>query len=126
MARILLVDDDPDIRFVASLSLKRGKHQVVLASGGREALDLLEKDATIELVVCDWMMPEVNGVQVLEEARRRNLLGGRRFAFLTAKALAGEVAEGMALGAAGYLTKPFEPAELLAQVNQLLAQGGGG
>jgi DNA-binding response OmpR family regulator len=71
------------------------------------------------------MMPEVNGVQVLEEARRRNLLGNRRFAFLTAKALAGEIAEGMALGAAGYLTKPFEPAELLAQVNQLLALGGG-
>lgn len=120
MARILLVDDDPDIRFVASLSLKRGKHEVIPAASGREALDFFAAGGACDLIICDRMMPEMNGVQVLEELRSRNLIAGRRFVFLTAKAQAQEVAEGLGLGASGYLTKPFEPKELLSQVNQLL------
>jgi CheY-like chemotaxis protein len=120
MARILLVDDDPDIRFVASLSLKRGKHEVIPASSGREALDFFAGGGACDLIICDRMMPEMNGLQVLEELRSRNLIAGRRFVFLTAKAQAQEVAEGLGLGASGYLTKPFEPKELLSQVNALL------
>ena len=121
MARILLIDDDPDIRFVASLSLKRGKHEVVSASGGREALDFFAGGGACDLIICDRMMPEMNGLQVLEELRSRGLItGARRFVFLTAKAQAQEVAEGLGLGASGYLTKPFEPKELLSHVNELL------
>jgi two-component system response regulator ResD len=120
MARILLVDDDPDIRFVASLTLKRGKHDVVAKASGREALDFFSGGGTCDLIICDRMMPEMNGLQVLEELRSRNLIVERRFVFLTAKAQAQEVAEGLGLGASGYLTKPFEPKELLAQVNLLL------
>jgi CheY-like chemotaxis protein len=123
MARILLVDDDPDIRFVAGLTLRRGKHDVVLAGGGREALDFFSSGGRCDLIICDRMMPEMNGLQVLEELRTRNLISGRRFVFLTAKAQAQEVAEGLGLGASGYLTKPFEPKELLSQVNSLLQPG---
>ena len=121
MARILLIDDDPDIRFVAGLTLRRGKHDVVLASGGREALEFFSKGGECDLIICDRMMPEMNGLQVLEELRSRSLVGSRRFVFLTAKAQTREVAEGLEKGACGYLTKPFEPKELLTQVNQLLA-----
>jgi two-component system, sensor histidine kinase and response regulator len=123
MARILLVDDDPDIRFVASLTLKRGKHEVVAKASGREALDFFASGGACDLIICDRMMPEMNGLQVLEELRGRKLIEGRRFVFLTAKAQTQEVAEGMKLGASGYLTKPFEPKELLSQVEQLLRPG---
>jgi CheY-like chemotaxis protein len=123
MARILLVDDDPDIRFVASLTLRRGKHDVVVAEGGRQAIEFFAKDGRCDLIICDRMMPGMNGLQVLEELQSRKHIEGRRFVFLTAKAQAQEVAEGLERGASGYLTKPFEPADLLAQVNQLLAEG---
>jgi CheY-like chemotaxis protein len=124
MARILLVDDDPDIRFVASLTLRRGKHEVVVAEGGKQALEFFATDGRCDLVICDRMMPGMNGLQVLEELRSRNHIEGRRFVFLTAKALAQEIAEGLERGACGYLTKPFEPADLLAQVNNLLSAEG--
>ena len=123
MARILLIDDDPDIRFVAGLTLRRGKHEVVMAESGQQALDFFASDGRCDLIICDRMMPEMNGLQVLEELRSRRHIEGRRFVFLTAKALTREVAEGLERGACGYLTKPFEPAELLSQVNQLLAPG---
>ena len=123
MARILLIDDDPDIRFVAGLTLRRGKHEVVIAEGGPQALEFFANGGACDLIICDRMMPSMNGLQVLEELRSRRLIEGRRFVFLTAKAQTREVAEGLEKGACGYLTKPFEPAELLSQVNLLLAAG---
>ena len=125
MARILLIDDDPDIRFVARLALKRGKHEVTLADGGKAALDLLDAGAPCDLVICDRMMPEMSGMQTLTELRKRPQLARLPFVFLTARALADEIEEGLALGASRYLTKPVEPAELVAQVNAVLAEGAG-
>ncbi len=122
MARILLIDDDADIRFVARMALKRGKHEVLLAEGGAQALQLLDAGTPVDLVVCDRMMPEMNGLQTLQELRKRPALQSLPFVFLTAKALANEVDEGLRLGARRYLTKPFEPAELVAQVNEVLAE----
>ena len=120
MARILVVDDDPDIRFVARLALKRGRHEVAVADSGRAALAHLDSGAPCDLILCDRMMPEMSGVETLVEVRRRH--AGVPFVFLTAKAQKDEVEEGLRLGASGYLTKPFEPAELLGEVNRILAR----
>ena len=109
MARILVVDDDADIRFVARLALKRGKHEVVLAEGGRAALAHLDTGAACDLILCDRMMPEMSADRA-----------GTPFIFLTAKAQKEEVEEGLRLGATRYLTKPFEPRDLLAEVNGLV------
>ena len=117
MARILVVDDDPDIRFVARLALKRGKHEVTVAESGRAALAHLDSGAACDLILCDRMMPEMSGVETLAEVRRRS---GVPFVFLTAKAQRDEIEEGLRLGASRYLTKPFEPAELLGEVNSIL------
>lgn len=122
MARILLIDDDPDIRFVARLALKRGKHEVLVAEGGAQALQMIDAGERLDLVICDRMMPEMSGIQTLEELRKRPAAANVPFVFLTARALAGEVEEGLRLGARLYLTKPFEPAELVAQVNAVLAK----
>ena len=123
MAHILLIDDDPDIRFVARLALRRGKHEVTAVEGGVSALSLL--DAGLQqpdLVLCDSMMPEMNGVQTLLALRARPRFAATPFAFLSARAQPAEVAEGLSLGACRYLTKPFEPQELLGAVNAILAQ----
>ena len=122
MARILLVDDDPDIRFVARMALRKGKHEVVEAQNGREALDWLGRGERCDLVICDRMMPVMNGIEVLTALHGQPLVTSGRFVFLTAKAQASEVDEGLRLGAAAYFTKPFEPRELLASVDQLLAR----
>ena len=123
MARILLVDDDPDIRFVAKLALRKGRHEVVEAQNGREAVDWLARGETCDLVICDRMMPVMNGLEVLVALHAHPAVLAGRFVFLTAKAQASEIDEGMRLGAAAYLTKPFEPRELLASVDRLLASG---
>jgi CheY-like chemotaxis protein len=130
VARILLVDDDPDIRFVARMALRKGKHEVVEAQNGREALEWLGRGEKCDLVICDRMMPVMNGIEVLTALNAmqlgdhlgRHLVSSGRFVFLTAKAQASEVDEGLRLGAAAYFTKPFEPRELLASVEKLLAR----
>ena len=119
MARILVVDDDPDIRFVARLALKRGAHDVTVAESGPAALAHLDSGAPCDLVLCDRMMPEMSGMQTLAEVRRRR--SDLPFVFLTAKAQKDEIEEGLRMGASRYLTKPFEPAELLGEVNRILA-----
>ena len=124
MARILLVDDDPDIRFVARIALRKGRHEVVEAQNGREAVEWLERGELCDLVICDRMMPVMNGLEVLAALRGHPAVTSGRFVFLTAKAQSSEVDEGLRLGAAAYLTKPFEPRELLANVERLLAAGG--
>ena len=120
MARILVVDDDPDIRFVARLALKRGKHEVTVAESGRAAIAHLDSGAACDLILCDRMMPEMSGMETLTEVRRRR--SDLPFVFLTAKAQKDEIDEGLRMGAARYLTKPFEPAQLLGEVNRILGQ----
>jgi|SRR5438270_1986828 len=120
MARILVVDDDSDIRFVARLALKRGQHEITLADGGKAALAHLDTGAPCDLILCDRMMPEMTGLETLAEVRKREGRAATPFVFLTAKAQKDEIDEGLRLGATRYLTKPFEPKELLAEVNGLL------
>jgi two-component system, OmpR family, response regulator MtrA len=121
MARILLVDDDPDIRFVARMALRKGKHEVVEAGNGREAVEWLARGEPCDLVICDRMMPVMNGLEVLAALHAHPAVTSGRFVFLTAKAQTSEMEEGLRLGAAAYLTKPFEPRELLGYVDKLLA-----
>jgi two-component system sensor histidine kinase/response regulator len=121
MARILVVDDDSDIRFVARLALKRGQHEITLAESGRAALAHLDTGAPCDLILCDRMMPEMSGLETLAEVRKRTDRAATPFVFLTAKAQKDEIDEGLRLGATRYLTKPFEPKELLAEVNGVLA-----
>jgi CheY-like chemotaxis protein len=122
MARILVVDDDSDIRLVARLALKRGNHEVALADSGRAALAHLDSGAACDLILCDRMMPEMSGIETLMEVRKREARAATPFVFLTAKAQKVEIDEGLRLGATRYLTKPFEPKELLAEVNGVLGR----
>ncbi len=133
MARILVVDDEPHIVDVVRAYLERDGHVVRTAADGDAALELVKGEAP-DLVVLDVMLPKRSGFEVLRELRR----GGSRAAvvMLTARDEVIDRVAGLEIGADDYVTKPFEPRELVARVGAVLrrtatagpgaAAGGGG
>jgi two-component system OmpR family response regulator len=120
-ARILLVDDDPDIRRIAALSLGRlGGFGVVLAASGAEAIEAAT-NAPPDLILLDVSMPGMDGPATLLALRASPVTAGIPVAFFTATATAVEVARLCALGAVAVLPKPFEVAELPRLVRDILA-----
>lgn len=124
MATILVVDNEPDIRDLVRLTLELDGHAVITAADGAEALELALRRRP-DVVVLDLMMPEKNGWQVLEEMK-----GGEDAAVATTpvillSARSDELARirGGIEGAIRYLTKPFSPAEVRAEVTAALGVG---
>ncbi|MFS8096200.1 response regulator transcription factor [Lentzea alba] len=115
--RLLVVDDDPDVRDSLRRSLEFEGYQVTTAADGAEALRLL---AGVDLAILDLMMPNVDG----SEACRRLRAAGERFPvlMLTARDALGDKVTGLDAGADDYLVKPFALEELLARVRALLKQ----
>ncbi|MCC7528474.1 MAG: response regulator transcription factor [Candidatus Melainabacteria bacterium] len=118
MAKVLLADDDEALIVMLSAWLKHENHHVVeTASNGRDALDLL-LTYTYDVVVLDWEMPQISGVEVCREFREK-----RPYApvlMLTGRRTLDDKIEGLDAGADDYLTKPFSPQELSARVRSLL------
>lgn len=116
---ILVADDEPHIGRIIQMKLERGPYQVTLVPDGRAALERLESDEPIDLVLLDIMMPYVSGLDVL--ARLRDLPHRRStpVIMLTAKGQDGDRTRALELGATDFLTKPFSPNKLLARINEL-------
>ncbi|HEY9679257.1 MAG TPA: response regulator transcription factor [Drouetiella sp.] len=117
MAKILVVEDDKDLAHVLNVTLSSKGHSIQVANGGALAIDLL-RSFKYDLVVLDWMMPEVTGIDVLKAYRE--FKGKAPVLMLTAKADVMDKALGLDSGADDYLTKPFHPEELQARVRALL------
>ena len=116
---ILVVDDDPVIQKLLSVNFEMEGYRVVTASDGEEALDRVLSEAPA-VVVLDVMMPKVDGIEVLRRIRANPGTGSTPVLLLSAKAQAQDIEDGMAAGADAYLTKPFEPLDLLHRVALLL------
>jgi len=116
---ILVVDDDPVIQKLLSVNFEMEGYRVVTASDGEEALDRVLSEAPA-VVVLDVMMPKVDGIEVLRRIRANPGTGSTPVLLLSAKAQAKDIEDGMAAGADAYLTKPFEPLDLLDRVALLL------
>ncbi len=116
MATILVVDDDPNIREVVGLYLRRGGYVVVPAADGEEALESYRRHSP-DLVVLDLMLPKLSGLEVC-----RRLGAERRvpLIMLTARGEEEDRILGLDLGADDYIVKPFSPAELVARVEAVL------
>ena len=119
MAKILLVDDEPNIREVVSLYLRRDGHVVIAAADGEEALRLYQQTRP-DLVVLDLMLPKVSGLEVCRrlgaEATDRRV----PLIMLTARGEEEDRIVGLSLGADDYVVKPFSPRELAARVEAVL------
>ncbi|MFF2447828.1 response regulator transcription factor [Neobacillus sp. NPDC058068] len=116
MAKLLIVDDDANIRELVLLFLKKEGFELYQASDGIKALSLMEK-VKMDLVIIDIMMPNMDGWELCRELREYSDLP---ILMLTAKGETAQKVKGFELGADDYLVKPFDPIELVARVKALL------
>ncbi len=121
MARVLAVDDDHVIRGLLEVNLAMEGHEVVTAVDGRDALQKVQANPP-ELILLDVMMPNVNGWQVAEALKREEATRHIPIIFLSARAMEADVRKGLDLGVESYVTKPFDPIDLMQLVNRLLAE----
>lgn len=116
--KVLVVEDEPAIRESLDLALEAQGYQVLLAEDGRSALRMFDEKP--DLVLLDWMLPDVNGLEVCREIRKTSQVP---ILMLTARAELDDRVEGLDSGADDYLPKPFKLKELLARMRALLRRG---
>jgi DNA-binding response OmpR family regulator len=119
MARILVVDDDPDVLVAVRRVLEEDGYEVVSTRSGQEGLNALAHEH-FDLVVLDVIMPEMSGVEVCRRIRGNPTFVRMPVLFLTARGRPNEIVEGLDAGADDYLVKPFAVIELPARVRALL------
>lgn len=120
VAKVLIVDDEPNIREVVGLYLRRDGHEILSAADGEEALELF-RSAAPDFVVLDLMLPRLSGLEVcrrMQAERRVPLI------MLTARGDEEERIVGLGIGADDYVVKPFSPRELAARVAAVLRRAG--
>ncbi len=116
--KILAVDDEPHIRRLVQVNLERHGYEVITATDGKDALEKIATEKP-DLVVCDVMMPYMDGFEVLQTLRKNAETRELPVIMLTAKAQDADVFKGWQSGADLYLTKPFNPMELISFVKRI-------
>ncbi len=118
-SHVLVVDDEADISALVAFHLARESYRVRTAGSGSEAIRAMEAE-TPDLVVLDLMLPEMSGLEILEEIRRRDEWREVPVILLTARKEESDRVEGLRLGADDYVAKPFSPQELVLRVGAVL------
>lgn len=120
--KILVVDDEADIRLIAEISLRDvGGFEVTLAESGPEGIRLAGSEQP-DLILLDMMMPQLDGMATLDILRADAATKDIPVIFLTAKVQRHEIATYLAAGAQGVITKPFDPMELPDEVRRIAAE----
>jgi len=122
-ARILVVDDEPDITALVAYHLAKAGYRVSTAATGAEALRAAQEERP-DIVILDVMLPEASGYDVLAELRKRPETRDVGVILLTARREEADRIRGLSLGADDYLTKPFSPQELALRISALLRRLG--
>jgi len=112
MKKILVIDDNLDIRENSIEILELSGYHVFGAADGQAGIDLAIREIP-DIIICDIMMPLIDGYEVLQRLRNHSQTAHIPFVFLTARSEKRDIQSGMDLGADGYLVKPFEDFELL-------------
>ena len=115
--RILIADDDPVILRLIQVNLELEGYEVITANNGQEAVDIASAELP-NLVILDIMMPRLDGYQACEQLKSADATKEIPVIFLSAKAQQGDIEKGQSFGVAAYLTKPFDPTELLEVVEK--------
>ena len=124
-ARVLVVDDDLVIRQLIGINLELEGFEVHLAADGEEALTLAA-EILPDVVVLDVMMPKLDGLEVARRLRADPRTSEIRLVLVSARAQAADLQRGEDMGADAYVTKPFEPDDLVGVVRRLAASGSTG
>jgi two-component system phosphate regulon response regulator PhoB len=116
---ILIVEDEADLVTLLGYNLKSQGFRVAEAGNGEEALVLIKEEMP-DLILLDWMLPMLSGIELCRQLRRRPETADVPIIMLTARGEEGDKIRGLECGADDYVTKPFSPAELIARVRAVL------
>jgi DNA-binding response OmpR family regulator len=114
--KILVAEDDPISRRVLTATLEKFGYKVMVAADGAEAWSALESPDAPKLAILDWMMPELDGVELCRRVRERSTETPPYLILLSARSNKADVVAGLDAGANDYLTKPFDSTELRARI----------
>ena len=123
MKKVLILEDEVNIRSFVVINLKRAGYHVIEAGTGEEALDKLQKNPDIGVAILDIMLPDIDGFEVCRRIRATSKQIG--VIMLTARTQEMDKVTGLMTGADDYVTKPFSPAELTARIDALFRRLGG-
>ncbi|MBO5666583.1 MAG: response regulator transcription factor [Firmicutes bacterium] len=123
MKKVLILEDEVNIRSFVVINLKRAGYQVIEAGTGEEALDKLQRNPDIGVAILDIMLPDIDGFEVCRRIRATSKQIG--VIMLTARTQEMDKVTGLMTGADDYVTKPFSPAELTARIDALFRRLGG-
>ena len=124
MKKVLVLEDEPNIRSFVVINLKRAGYETIEAGDGEEALEQIRKNPDVKVALLDIMLPgEMDGFEVCRRIRAGNAQIG--IIMLTARTQEMDKVTGLMTGADDYVTKPFSPAELTARVDALYRRAGG-
>ena len=118
MFRVLLVEDDPEVRNVFKEALRMKGYEVVECSSAEEAWELLERGERFDLVVTDVLMPGMDGIELLKRIKTR--FPGMGVVVITGHGSVEQAVEAMKAGASDYIQKPFKKDELIKRIKSIL------
>lgn len=113
--KILIVEDEPDTAYILGLLLKKNNFEIKISQNGSEALEVL-KDFVPQVIVADWNMPVMNGIELCEKVKSSDNYRLIYFIMLTARSTLQDRVKGLDVGADDFLLKPIENQELLARI----------
>lgn len=122
MPCVLVVEDEPENRLFIGLMLRTEGYQVLEAEDGVHAFEVLSNNRPPDIILLDVMMPGMNGWAVFEKLREDEFWSRIPVIMLTALAQRSDVERAVQLGVDGYVTKPFEPADLIHTIEESLAE----
>lgn len=123
MTKVLLIEDNLEIRENTTEILELEGYVVEVAENGVVGIEKA-KEKLPDIILCDIMMPEADGQEVIRQLKKNNSTSKIPFVFITASVEKKEIEAGLEMGAIGYIRKPFEGGELLTTVEQCLKKGG--
>jgi two-component system phosphate regulon response regulator PhoB len=119
VALILIVEDEPDIQELIAYNVERAGHEAQRAGSAEQALDMI-REALPHLVLIDWMLPGMSGIELAKWLRGNRRTEGIPLIMVTARGAEQDKLAGLETGADDYMTKPFSPAELNARIKAVL------
>ncbi len=125
MTHILIVEDEPDIRKMLCLALKNASYEISEAENSEQALRLLVDKRSPDLIIVDWMLPDISGIKLIRKIRQREVNQQTPIIMLTARSEEEDKVSGLDAGADDYMTKPVSIRELLARIKALLRRSQG-